>query len=80
MTGPRRSDGSGVRMPRIRPCAVEMTGTVCCADEEVGQRERERERRRDRSPSREERDGRGGEGVLRVLFSDMMVCLEEAGR
>lgn len=36
MTGPSRSEGSGVRMPRMRPCTVEMTGTVCCADEEAG--------------------------------------------
>lgn len=55
MTGPRRSEGNGVRMPRIRPCTVEMTGTVCCADEEGGYREREkqRERRTDRIPNGE---------------------------
>lgn len=84
MTGPRRSEGKGVRMPRMLPCAVEMTGTVCCADEEAGERkkERQRERRRDRNPGREEKDWRGDEGggVLLVHNLDMMVSSGIAGR
>lgn len=60
MTGPSRSDGSGVKMPRMRPCAVEMTGTVCCADEEARQEMERPERRRE--GSREGKDGRGGGG------------------
>lgn len=82
MTGPRRSEGSGVRMPRMRPCAVEMTGTVCCADEEAGLREMERQRERRRDRNGEKKDGRKdkAEGVLLVLGSDMMVCLGGARR
>lgn len=84
MTGPRRSEGSGVRMPRMRPCTVEMTGTVCCAKTDAGQKERERqrERKRDGNPKGEEKGGKGdeGEGVLLVLSSHMMVCLAVAGR
>lgn len=79
MTGPRRSEGRGVSMPRMRPCAVEMTGTVCCAHEEAEKRlmVRQRERRRDTNPNGDKKDGRGagGEGVLLVLCSDMMMCL-----
>lgn len=79
MTGPRRSEGRGVSMPRMRPCAVEMTGTVCCAHEEAEKRLmlRQRERRRDTNPNGDKKDGRGdgGEGFLLVLCSDMMMCL-----
>lgn len=77
MTGPRRSEGSGVRIPRMRPCAVEMTGTVCCANEVTGYRERERHR-----DERRHRNAKGDEeeGILLVLSSNMMVCLGVAGR
>lgn len=84
MTGPKRSEGSGVRMPRIRPCAVEITGTVCCADEGAGYREREKQRDRssDRSPTGERKCGGGSEaeGSLLVFSSNMMVCSGVAGR
>lgn len=60
-------------MPRIRPCAVEMTGTVCCAHEGVGRRERERQRET-------RRDGNPKEGVLLVLSLDIMVRSGAAGR
>ena len=81
-TGPRRSEGSGVSMPRMRPCAVEMTGTVCCADTGSKEREKPKERRRDRNPNGEDKGGRDDEGggVLLVLDADMMVYLGVAGR
>lgn len=66
MTGPSRSEGSGVKMPRMRPCTVEMTGTVCCADEEARQETRERQERR-REGSREGGDGRGGRADADLL-------------
>lgn len=80
MTGPSKSEGNGVRMPRMRPCTVETTGTVCCADEEAGQEMREREKERKRS--KDEKVGRGGRGgrELLVLRSDMIVCSGETGR
>lgn len=69
MTGPSRSEGSGVRMPRMRPCAVEMTGTVCCADEEL--RHETRKRRKSKGMDRR---GERRVGVLLGLSSDM-VCV-----
>ena len=66
MTGPSRSEGRGVRMPRMRPCTVEMTGTLCCADEEARQQTRERQERR-RDGSGEGKDERGGRGDGELL-------------
>lgn len=82
MTGPSRSEGSGVRMPRMRPCAVEMTGTVCCADEDPGEntREKQRERRWNKSKDGQDRRPGRGEAVLLVLGSDMIAYLGVAGR
>jgi len=62
----------------MRPCAVEMTGTVCSANEGVGWREKKRQRskRRDGYLMGQERDKEGQ--ILLLLSSVMMVCL--AGR